>query len=347
MELIAGDIGGTKSWLAWVATRSHGVQLPRFEKVYASADFASAGDLLRQFMADAASTVPADAMILALPGPLDAQRVRLTNLDWTLDAAELQATLGIPEVRFLNDFQAAAAGVATLTGADVVALNPHPAEPGGVRAITGAGTGLGLAFMVAAADGHYRSFATEGGHADFAPANARQARLLEHLRAAYGHVSWERVASGSAMNDLYRFCCAERRQAVPDGVIDGAALAVRAESGDAAAEAALDLFIDLYGAWVGNVALLVQPSGGLYIAGGVATHLLERMRSPRFMAAATDKGRMRGVVERTPIFLITCKRLGVQGAIAHALAQPDTALPQHQNSAAPNSNKATAIRSGT
>jgi len=341
MELIAGDIGGTKSWLAWVARRPHGLPLLRFEKVYASADFASAEALLRQFMADAQTPVQADALILALPGPLDAQRVCLTNLDWTLDAAELQAALGI-EVRFLNDFQAAAAGVATLTAADVLALNPCPAEPGGVRAVTGAGTGLGLAFMLADADGRYRSFASEGGHADFAPANAQQARLLEQLRTAYGHVSWERVVSGSAMNDLYRFCCNEQGQPQSDAVIDGASLSARAASGDAAALAALDLFIDLYGAWVGNVALLYQPFGGLYIAGGVALHMPERMQSPRFMAAATDKGRMRGVVERTPIFLITCKRLGVQGAIAYALAQPDKALPQHQNS-----NTETAMRSGT
>ena len=341
MELIAGDIGGTKSWLVWVATRTHGVQSVRFEKVYASGDFASAEMLLRRFMADAQVAVQADVLILALPGPLDAQRVCLTNLDWTLDAAELQAALGI-EVRFLNDFQAAAAGVATLTEADVLALNHCSAVPGGVRAVTGAGTGLGLAFMLADADGRYRSFATEGGHADFAPANAQQARLWEQLRTAYGHVSWERVVSGLAMNDLYRVCCNEQGQPQSDGMVDGAALSARAASGDPAAVAALDLFIDLYGAWVGNVALLYQPFGGLYIAGGVAMHMPERMRSPRFMKAATDKGRMRGVVERTPIFLITCKRLGVQGVIAHALAQPNKALPQHQNS-----NTATAMRRGT
>jgi len=259
-------------------------------------------------------------LLLALPGALDGQRVKLTNLDWTLDAAELQTALGIREVRFINDFQAAAAGVATLTDADVLALNPQPAEPGGVRAITGAGTGLGLAFMLPAADGVYQSFATEGGHIDFSPANAQQARLLERLRAAYGHVSWERVVSGLAMNDLYRFCCAEQGCAPPDATMDGAALTVRAESGDAAAEAALELFVDLYGAWVGNVALLYQPRGGLYIAGGVATHMQARMQSPRFMAAATDKGRMRGVVERTPILLITSTRLGVQGAMASTTA---------------------------
>jgi len=322
MELIAGDIGGTKSWLAWLTGEAGGGQQLRFEQVYASAAFATADDLIRQFIADSKLMVVPDGLMLALPGPLHAQHVTLTNLDWTLEAADMGASLGIASVHFINDFQAAAAGVATLTAADVVALNPHPAEPGGVRAITGAGTGLGLAFMLADASGRHRGFASEGGHVDFAPANAQQVRLLERLRAAYGHVSWERVVSGLAMRDLYRFCCVEQNVAPPGEPVDCAAVIARAGAGDAAAEAALDLFIDLYGAWVGNVALLVQPHGGLYVAGGIAAHLQSRMQSPRFMAAATDKGRMRGVVERTPIFLITNSRLGVQGAIATAFAPP-------------------------
>jgi glucokinase len=341
MELIAGDIGGTKSWLAWVTASSQGTQRLRFEKVYASADFMSAETLLRQFIADAQAGASPDRLLLALPGALHGQRTTLTNLDWLLDAAELQRVLGIAEVRFINDFQAAAAGVETLTADDVVALNPQAPDPGGVRAITGAGTGLGLAFMLADPNGHYQSIASEGGHIDFAPANAMQARLLESLRAEYGHVSWERVVSGLAMNDLYRFCCIEQNRTLPDGIIEGAALVALAESGNGAAAAALDLFIDLYGAWVGNVALMVQPRGGLYIAGGVAGHLQARMQSPRFMAAATDKGRMRNVVERTPIFLIASNRLGVQGAIASALAQPPNGLPNRINS------NTAANRSGT
>lgn len=322
MELIAGDIGGTNSRLAWVAGEAGSVRHLHFEQTYASTAFATADDLIRQFIADAQQAAFPDRLMLALPGPLHAQHARLTNLDWTLDAADMKATLGIASVRFINDFQAAAAGVATLTAADVVALNPHPAEPGGVRAITGAGTGLGLAFMLAGENGRYHSLSSEGGHIDFAPANAMQARLLERLRIEYGHVSWERVASGSAMSDLYRFCRAEQHSAPPDNPVDGAALVARAEAGDPAADAALDLFIDLYGAWVGNVALLFQPTGGLYVAGGIALHLQKRMQSPRFIAAATDKGRMRGVVERTPIYLVTQSRLGLEGAMAAAFAPP-------------------------
>jgi len=322
MELIAGDIGGTKSWLAWVAGDAGGAPRLRFEKVYASADFASADALLRQFVAEAQSTVPPNTLLLALPGPLQAQHVKLTNLDWTLDAADLAASLGIADVRFINDFQAAAAGVATLAASDVIALNPRPADPGGVRAIIGAGTGMGLAFMVADSSGRYRSFASEGGHTDFAPGNALQVRLLERLRAEYGHVSWERVVSGSAMNDLYRFCCTEQGLALPGEPVGGAELVARAGAGDRAAVAALELFVDLYGAWAGNVALLYQPRGGLYIAGGVSRHLQTHLQAPRFMAAAGDKGRMRGVVERMPVFLIVQPRLGVQGAIATAFAPP-------------------------
>ena len=322
MEIIAGDIGGTKSWLAWVTGEPNGTHQLRFERVYVSAAFVTADDLIRQFIGDSHLAILPDSLLLALPGPLHKQRSTLTNLDWTLSAADMEATLGIARVRFINDFQAAAAGVATLTAPDVVALNPQSPEPAGIRAITGAGTGLGLAFMLADSDGHYRSFATEGGHIDFAPANAQQIRLLEHLQARYGHVSWERVVSGLAMCDLYRFCRLEQNIPLLDEIFDGAALAARAEAGDPAAQAALDLFIDLYGAWVGNVALLYQPRGGLYVAGGIAVRLQARMQSPRFIAAATDKGRMRSVVERTPVFLITHSRLGVQGAIATALAAP-------------------------
>ena len=320
MELIAGDIGGTKCRLAWVTGETGGTQQLRFEREYPSAAFATADDLIRQFVADAGLPVSPDGLLLALPGPMQAQHTALTNLDWVLDASDMRATLGLSSVRFINDFQAAAAGVAMLGAADVVALNSQPAEPQGVRAITGAGTGLGLAFMLAEGGGRYRNYASEGGHIDFAPAKHRQARLLDGLRATYGHVSWERVASWLAMNDLYRFCCVEQNAALSNETVDGAALVTRAESGDPAAGAALDLFIDLYGAWVGNVALLMQPRGGLYVAGGIAAHLQSRMQSPRFMAAATDKGRMRSVVERTPIFLVTNMRLGVLGAIATAFA---------------------------
>lgn len=329
MELIAGDIGGTKSWLVWETTRASGARQLRFEKSYPSAQFNSAAQLVRQFIDEARTGLAPDALTLALPGAVHQQPIRLTNLDWTLDAAELRVALKLPVVHFINDFQAAAAGVASLQAQEVVALNSATPEPGGVRVITGAGTGLGLAFMLTDATGIPRLCATEGGHIDFAPANAQQQRLLTTLQAQYGHVSWERVASGSALNDLYHFCRAERGLTQTAETLDGASLSARAADGDTVADATLALFVTLYGAWVGNVALLYQPFGGLYLAGGVTTHLMDRLSAPGFMAAARDKGRMRHVVERTPVFAVTSPRLGVQGALAWAREQ---ALGSQMNS---------------
>ena len=327
MEIIAGDIGATKSALVWAAGTDHASCDVLFEQVYASADFANALALLQQFIRDAqaqtGSRLPPACLTLALPGAVYTQRAQLTNLDWSLEAADLQAQLKIDTVQFINDFQAAASGVSTLTDADTVRLNAAQPIAGGVRAITGAGTGLGLAWMMTDSFGRYRTFATEGGHTDFAPANARQARLLTFVRESLiaqnlsEHVSWERLVSGLGLDMIYRFCVHDMGGAKSEGVTDGARLSALAASGDPIAQATLDLFIDLYGAWVGNVALLYRPEGGLYIAGGVSIHLRERILSPRFIAACTDKGRMRGVVERTPISLITNRRLGVQGALAH------------------------------
>ncbi len=362
MNVIAGDIGGTKSWLAWVQADAH-VATVCFEHVYASSEFVSAEALLQQFLADAQQAVAPDCVCLALPGPVQAdQPIRLTNLDWTLEHAALQALLDTPELIFMNDFQAAAAGVATLTVDDYVTLNPpertsppaplsltgegvkekdHSYSPspvkerglGGevlqdsaVRVITGAGTGLGLAWMQADANGHYQPFATEGGHTDFAPANAQQERLLAFMRERFSHVSWERVLSGPGVNQVYQFCLHDMTGSLPDDLRErgGAEVNNAAQAGDPIALAAMELFTDIYANWVGNVALLYQPRGGLYLAGGISARIQAWLQTPRFLAACFDKGRMAGLVQQMPIYLITNTRLGLQGALAAALHHRNT-----------------------
>ncbi len=331
MNVIAGDIGGTKSWLAWVQADAH-VATVCFEHVYASSEFVSAEALLQQFLTDAQQTVTPDCVCLALPGPVRAdQPMRLTNLDWTLEHAALQALLDTPELIFMNDFQAAAAGVATLTVNDYVVLNAGDflrlrSGNGEPRVITGAGTGLGLAWMQADAHGHYQSFATEGGHTDFAPANAQQERLLAFMRQRFSHVSWERVLSGSGMNQVYQFCLYDMTGSLPDDLRErgGAEVNNAAQAGDPIALAAMALFTDIYANWVGNIALLYQPRGGLYLAGGISARIQAWLQTPRFLAACFDKGRMAGLVQQIPIYLITNTRLGLQGALAAALHHRNT-----------------------
>ncbi len=321
MEIIAGDIGGTKSWLAWVSTAGLSITQVRFEHVYASADFASAEDLLKRFMADAHAPTP-DAVCLALPGPVSHNKpIRLTNLDWTLHKASLQAQINTPYLLFINDFQAAAEGVASLTPAEYIELNPQPQMEDGVRVSTGPGTGLGLAWMQPDSKGRYHTFATEGGHTDFAPANAQQERLLTFMRERFSHVSWERVLSGPGVNSLYQFCLQDMTGEIPEHLrnTNGAVVNTQAQAGDPIASATMQLFADIYANWVGNIALLYQPRGGLYLGGGVSALIKPWLQAERFLQGCFDKGRMAGLVQQMPIYLITNTRLGLQGALMAAI----------------------------
>lgn len=316
-NLVAGDIGGTKSLLAWVTHSPHKSHKILFEQRYDSAAYPDASALLTQFFADAGRKAPPDELCLALPGPVDTGRVRLTNLSWCVDAGELSQALGIPEVRFMNDFQAAAAGVETLQKSDVYTLNAGVPKLGGIRVITGAGTGLGVAWMHADTTGAYVVNGSEGGHVDFSPANIEQCQLLEWLTQRYsGHVSWERLLSGDGVAAIYAYC-AERASVPVAANFDAAQVHALAVSNDALAQASIQLFADVYAAWVGNLALLYQARGGVFLAGGVSIHLQNWIKSPRFIEIATAKGRMSSLVQNTPIFLVTNPRLGLLGAMRH------------------------------
>ena len=315
MNIIAGDIGGTKSWLIWFAQSPHLSPKILFEQQYDSAQFADAATLLRRFMADAGRTAPSDLLCLALPGPLEQRRVVLTNLDWVVDADLLGSDLGIPEVRFVNDFQAAAAGIETLHKADYVILNPGLLRLGATRVITGAGTGLGVAWMQVDADGNYQTFASEGGHIDFAPMNQQQCDLLRWLQQRHTHVSWERVLSGAGLEALYEFSYWVATGQITPATPSAAQIDTRARLNNPLELAAVRLFVDVYAAWIGNLILLYQPRGGLYIAGGMAIHLQAWLKDEHFMQVAFDKGRMMGLVQSAPVYLVTNPRLGVQGAM--------------------------------
>lgn len=317
MNIIAGDIGGTKSWLTWVSLQGASIT-SQFEKIYASADFPSAEDLLQQFIQEAKAPAP-EIACLALPGPiLPAQAIRLTNLDWVLDQAAIQALLSARQLLCINDFQAAAYGLQTLAPSDCLTLQAGIPLPEGVRVITGAGTGLGLAWQQTA---NTPPFASEAGHSDFSPATAQQERLLTFVRHNLAHVSWERLLSGPGVNRLYQFCLYDRTGSIPAELraLNGAVVKQKALAGDEIALATMQLLTELYGNWVGNIALHYQPLGGLYLAGGITARIQTWLQSERFLQACLAKGRLSDLVQQIPIYLITNTRLGLQGALLAAL----------------------------
>jgi glucokinase len=240
-----------------------------------------------------------------------AGRVTTTNLPWdAVDEAGLGRVLGGAPVTLLNDLQATAYGMLALPAAGCVALNPQagPAAPGNI-AVIAAGTGLGEAFLVWDGERH-RPVAGEGGHGAFAPADPEQDALLAFLRAELGgRVSWERVLSGPGIWNLYRFARARGAEPEPERLAARFAAedpsAVVTEEGlagrDAACAHALDLFVSLYGAEAGDLALRSLAVGGVFVAGGIAPRILPPLQGGGFLRAFVDKGRFEPLLRRIPV----------------------------------------------
>ena len=320
--LLAADIGGTKALLAL-----HDAEGFRFERRYACRDFASFEALLERFRADARRGLGAPPRIaracLGVAGPVEGGRVHMTNLGWDIAADDL----GIERVRLLNDFEAGAHALARLRDRDLAALQAGAPVAGAPRLLIGAGTGLGVA-IVTGRGRSVRIIRGEGGHAAFAPADEAQAALWRHLHGSLGRVELEHVVSGPGLARIYAFLRDAGRQTESPAVRamlergDRAAAISRAalRDGDALALAALDLFIACYGAAAGDYALAVLARGGVYLSGGIAARILERLRAGPFLRAFNAKGAFADAAGRCPVHVVTNERLGLLGAVAAAPA---------------------------
>jgi len=250
---------------------------------------------------------PIDHVVLAVPGPVHDDPVSLTNIDWQLHRAALQARYQATRLTIVNDFQAAALGAVAEPPERLKALNPANRGDGPV-VVAGAGTGLGMAWF-ADAQRNALPQATEGGHLDFAPNNPEQLRLYNCLAGRYGHVSYERILSGDGLTDSYRFFAGDRAQAN-----DPAGIAKLARQDDSHARQAVQTFVEIFAAYAGNLALAFNPMGGIYLCGGLTVHLADWFDPTSFLAAYAAKGRMRGVVQRIPVFMVTRHDTGLTGA---------------------------------
>ena len=293
MRLLAGDVGGTKTLLRCVEADGS----VSAEKRYESAAYPTFDELLRDFGA-----TNVDAACFAVAGPVLNGRAEVTNVGWKIEEAALARAFSIPRVSLINDFYAVALGVPLLREEDLLPLHPGARDRTMPMAILGAGTGLGEAIVVHARD----VIPTEGGHADFAPQDEEQARLFLFLEKKYGHVSWERLLSGHGIVNIFTFLGGDE--------IEPAEVAELAERGDARAHRAMEIFVDIYGAEAGNMALRVLARGGVYLAGGIAAKNVPRFTDGRFVEAFLRKGRFRALLESVPVDLIMNEKVGLIGA---------------------------------
>ncbi len=322
--ILAGDVGGTKVHLA-LYDFTDGDLKPTRDQQFPAREYSGLEEIVREFIV----TEKVFAACFGVPGPVREGRLRLTNLPWTLDSRELAANLKIDYVFLINDLQANGYGIAELGSDQIYTLSDGDARQIGNRALISAGTGLGEALLIW--DGRdYVPYPSEGGHSDFAPRNEDEIDLLRFLIQKYnGRISFERVVSGQGLTNCYEFlrdvrgleepASLARRMTTedPNAVITELALAAKSEI----CEKALDLFVSAYGAEAGNLALKVLSVGGLYVGGGIAPRILEKLKDGTFMKAFADKGRLSQLLLHMPVRIILESRTALIGAAAYAEAR--------------------------
>ncbi len=326
--ILAGDIGGTKTVLALYDAGADGLTQVAKQR-YACGDYDDLHDMIADFIAaHGYNDAAIDCACLGVAGPIKDNRCVVTNLPWIVDARELGDYFGIERVKLLNDLEAIACAVPHLQGDDLEVLNDGDHDPAGAIAVIAPGTGLGEAYLTCR-DGRYSAHPCEGGHTEFAAKSELEFELRNYLAGKYGHVSYERVASGGGIAEIYEFLRDEghhketdelRREIEQEG--DPAPVIQRHLSGSAALDICAEtmrIFIEVLGAELGNMALKVLARGGIYLAGGIPPKILPLLKDGRFMRAVLDKGRMSALVQDMPLWVVVGKDPGLRGAAMHAL----------------------------
>jgi glucokinase len=317
--ILAGDIGGTKTHLALFSLKG-GKLKSELEKTFPSKQYRGLEPVVEAFLAG--QQVSIGRACFGIAGPVVDGQVKTPNLPWVVDSANIAQRFKLDSVALLNDLEAAAYGIFTLEPQELFTLNDGVSGQRGNKVLIAAGTGLGEATLYDDGRDHHPS-ASEGGHGDFAPTDETQIDLLCYLIKKFGHVSYERVVSGPGIANIYGFLRDSGRLEEPDwlkekiSASEDASVVISQEGlagNSAICVQALNLFVSVYGAEAGNLALRGKATGGVYIGGGIAPKILAKLKDGTFMRAFLDKGRYRELLSGMPVRVILNDQAGLQGA---------------------------------
>ena len=316
--VLAGDIGGTKTNLG-LFLKGKERPVPKVIETFSSQSAPDLEHIIRQFLE--IHPVPVTHACFGIAGPVVNGKSKTTNLPWNISEDRIKKQFNFDHVKLVNDLAATAMAIHLLKKDEFFPLNQADSIKDRNLALISPGTGLGKAMLIYQ-NGRYLPVPSEGGHADFAPNSETETELWRYLHQRYGHVSIERVVSGSGLVNIYNWLKDSGRLTEPDWlkqklkkmdpakVITEIALA----SKDSGCVEALNMFVSIFGAVAGNLALTNMTTGGVYLGGGIPPKILSKLEEGIFMKAFTNKGRFKTFLEQIPVKVILNDKAALIGA---------------------------------
>ncbi|WP_332773461.1 glucokinase [Phenylobacterium sp.] len=306
---LVGDVGGTNARLALVDNTGR----IRNPKTYPAAEYGALSEVIAEYLETTAGRQRPDKAVLAVAGPVVDGEIEFTNLDWRVSEGELIGTFEFHAAKLINDFAAQALAAPVMDADDLRVIGPAlKGAEGAPVVVLGAGTGFGVSMVVRTERGDI-PISSEGGHAGFAPYDGIEAAIWASLRRTHGRVSIERILSGPGLHALYRGL-ADVRGVAADLRDEKAVLAAGQSGGDLLAEETLDRFCEILGSVAGDLALTCGARGGVYVSGGIAPRMADRLTSGGFRRRFEDKGRLSDYTRDIPTSLIVHPYAALVGA---------------------------------
>lgn len=318
--ILAGDIGGTKTNLALYEYINGNLKI-QAQQQFASQKYHSFSDVIEEFIT-LCGVKEMEAVCLGIAGPVINGVCHTTNLPWVIDSKELQEVCNTPKIKLLNDLEATAYGMLYLQDEEFVNINKNAQSLEANRAVIAAGTGLGEAILFYNGE-NYHPIGSEGGHCDFAPLNPLQDELLTWMRKRHSeHVSVERLVSGVGIYTIYEFLKEQNFANEPKKMLqlgegeDKNAMITECalKEADPLCLETMRLFVEIYGAEAGNLALKSLSLGGIYIGGGIAPKILPFLLNGNFLNAFVNKGRFKETLKNMQIKISLNQNTALLGA---------------------------------
>jgi len=321
--ILAGDIGGTKTNLG-LFLKGKRRPLPKVIETYASREASGLEEIIKRFFER--HNVSIAGACFGIAGPVINGRCKTTNLPWDVSEVRIRRRFKLSRVLLINDLTATAHAIPLLNSRELLSLNRARARKGENLALVAPGSGLGKALLIFQ-NGRYIHIPSEGGHADFSPNNNKEIELWRYLRKRYRHVSIERVLSGHGLLNIYSWLKDSGlyrepawlkktlKERDPARVITETAM----EDKHPLCVESLNIFVSIFGAVTGNLALTGMTTGGAYLGGGIPPKILPKLREGIFMKAFTNKGRFKNLLEKISVRVILNDKAALLGAADCAL----------------------------